>query len=84
MPNIFSLLRGKILCRVLFTTVLVCLDHVSCVGDVDTKEFEALNLFHYSPVDEDGGARHLRTSSHVQLRPDQDKAKQCDKNNSYT
>ena len=25
------------------------------VGDVDTKELEALNLHHYSPVDENGG-----------------------------
>ena len=24
-------------------------------GDVDTKEHEALNLFHYSPIDENGG-----------------------------
>ena len=24
-------------------------------GDVDSKELEALNLFHYSPVDENGG-----------------------------
>ena len=52
MPNIFSLLRGNRFCRALFTTVLVFLDHV---GDVDTKELEALNLFHYSPVDENGG-----------------------------
>ena len=29
MPNLFCLLRGNRFCRALFTTVLVCLDHVS-------------------------------------------------------
>ena len=52
MPNLFSLLRGNRLCRALFTTVLVCFDHVSLL---DTKELEALNLLHYSPIDENGG-----------------------------
>jgi hypothetical protein len=51
MPNLFILPRGNRHYRALFTIVLVCLDHVS---DVDTKEFEALNLLHYSPVDENG------------------------------
>ena len=46
MPNIFSLLRGIRCYRALFMTVLVCLD---------TKELEALNLHHCSPVDENGG-----------------------------
>ena len=50
MPNLFRLLRGKRCCRALFMIVLVCLDH-EFVGDVDTKEFEALNLLLYSPVD---------------------------------
>ena len=53
MPNIFSLLTGNRLCRALFMTVLVYLDHVSLL-DVDTKELEALNLLHYSLVDKNG------------------------------
>ena len=53
MPNIFSLLRGNKFCCSLFTTVLVCLDHVSLL--VDTKELEALSLLHSSPVDKNGG-----------------------------
>ena len=52
MPNLFSLLRGNRFCPALFTTILVYLDHV---GDVDAKELEALNLLHYSPVDENEG-----------------------------
>ena len=55
MPNLFSFLRGNRRCRALFTTVLVCFYHSSLLVDVDTKEFEALNLLHYSPVDENGG-----------------------------
>ena len=31
------------------------LETCSFVGDVDTKELEALNLLHYSPDDENGG-----------------------------
>jgi hypothetical protein len=52
MLNLFSFLRGNRFCHALFTTVLVCLDHV---GDVDTKELEALNLLHCIPVDENRG-----------------------------
>ena len=52
MPNLFSLLMGNRFYRALFLTILVRLDHV---GDVDTKELEALNLLHCSPVDENGG-----------------------------
>ena len=52
MPNLFSLLRGNRFCRTLFTTVMVCLDHVSLSG---TKELEALTVLLYSPVDENGG-----------------------------
>ena len=54
MPNLFSFLRGNRLCRALFTTVLVCLDQSSLLLMWTTKEFEALNLLHYSPVDENG------------------------------
>jgi hypothetical protein len=43
----FSLLRGKKLCRACFSTVMVCLDHVSLM-----VMWTALNLLHYSPVDE--------------------------------
>ena len=52
MPNLFSLLRGNRFFCALFTTVLVYMDHV---GDVEAKGLEALNLLHYSPVDENGG-----------------------------
>ena len=45
MPNIFSVLCGNRSCCALFTTVLMCLD------EVVTRELEALNLLHYSPVD---------------------------------
>ena len=55
MPNLFSLLRGKRCCRALFTTVLVCLDHDSFIGDVDTKELETLDPLHCSPVNVNGG-----------------------------
>ena len=48
MPNLFSFLRGNRLCRALFMTVLVCLGHSSLL------ELEALNLLHYSPVNENG------------------------------
>jgi hypothetical protein len=54
MPNLFSLLGGNRRCRALFTTVLVSLD-VWWISDVDSKELEALNLLHYSPIDENGG-----------------------------
>ena len=47
MPNLFSFPRGNRLCRALFTTALVCLNQSSL-------EFEALNLLHYSEVDENG------------------------------
>ena len=53
MPNLFILLRGNRRC--LFMTVLVCLDQDSLLvtlTPIDTKELEALNLLHYSPVDE--------------------------------
>ena len=50
MPNLFSFLRGNRLCRTLFTIVLVCLDQSSLL----LMEFEALNLLHYSPVDDNG------------------------------
>ena len=45
------------------------------VGDVDTKELEALNLLHYSPVDENGGVlgspfpvvhNHLLCLAHIE------------------
>ena len=44
MPDLFSVMRGK-------GTVVSS----SQLGEVDTKEFEALDLFHYSPIDVDGG-----------------------------
>jgi hypothetical protein len=44
MPNLFSVMRGK-------GTVVSS----SQLGEVDTKEFEALDLFHYSPIYVDGG-----------------------------
>ena len=53
MPNIFSLLRRSRFCRALFTIVVVC--WTMFVGDVEAKELEALNLLHYSSVDENGG-----------------------------
>ena len=55
MPNLFSVLRGNRFCRALFTTVLVYLDHANFVGDVNTKELEALSLLKCSPIDENGG-----------------------------
>ena len=54
MPNVFSLLTGKMCCCALFMTVLVCLDHDSLLV-VDTKEVETLDPLHYSPVDVNGG-----------------------------
>ena len=54
-------------------TVMVCLDHVSLL--VDAKELEALNLLHYSPIDENGGVicplfpavpNHLLCLDHVE------------------
>ena len=75
MPNLFSLLSWNRFCRALFTTVLVCLDHVSLLGNVDTKELEALNLLHYKPIDENGGVlgplfpvvhNHLLCLDHVE------------------
>jgi hypothetical protein len=53
MTNLFSLLKGNRFCCPLIMIVLVCLDHVSLL--VDTKELQALNPLHYSPVDENGG-----------------------------
>ena len=50
MPNI--LLRGNRYCRALFTTVLVCLDHVSLLVMWTPSN---LKLSTYSPVDENGG-----------------------------
>jgi hypothetical protein len=44
--------EGKRHCHALFTMVLMCVDHAS---DVDTKELEALDMFHNSPIDVDGG-----------------------------
>ena len=75
MPNLFRLLRGIRCCCALSTTVLVCLDHDSFFGDVDTKELEALNLLHYRPVNENGGVlgppfpvvhNHLLCLDHVE------------------
>jgi hypothetical protein len=40
---------------------------------------ELFFYFFISPLFNQGG--QLRTSSHLQLRPGQDKGKQCDKNN---
>jgi hypothetical protein len=40
-PNLFSLLRGKRHCCALFTSFL---------SDVDTKELEALDPLHHSPI----------------------------------
>ena len=54
MANLFSQLRGKRLRCALFTTVLVYVDHDRFCDDVDTKELEALNLLHYSPIDVNG------------------------------
>ena len=65
MPNLFSLLRGNRFCRARF----------KFVRDVDTKELEALNLLHFSPVDENGGVlgppfpvvhNHLLCLDHVE------------------
>ena len=55
MPNLFSLLRGNRFCRALFTTVVVCLDHVSLFVMWTAIKLEALNLLHCSPVVENGG-----------------------------
>jgi hypothetical protein len=55
MPNLFSLLRGKRVCRALFLTLLVCLDHDRSF-DVDAEELEALDQLYFSPVDVNGGA----------------------------
>jgi hypothetical protein len=55
MPNLFSLLRGRRRYRAFFTTMLLCVDHVNYRSDVDSKDPEALDLLHYSPVDVDGG-----------------------------
>ena len=54
MPYLFSLLRGNRLCRALFITILVCLDHDSLLV-MWTPRNLTLNLLHYSPVDENGG-----------------------------
>ena len=54
MPNRFSLLSGNGFCRALFDCLGV-LGTCLFVGDVDTKELEALNLRHYSPDNENGG-----------------------------
>ena len=55
MPNPFSLLRGNRFCCALFMTGFVVLGPCLFVGDVNTKELEALNLLHCSTVDENGG-----------------------------
>ena len=52
MQNIFSLLSGNRICRALFTTVLVCLDHNSLLVMWTQGTLKLLN---YSPVDENGG-----------------------------
>ena len=55
MPNLFPLLRGGERCfHALFTTILVCFDHDSLFGDVDTKELEALDPLHFRPVNFNG------------------------------
>ena len=40
-------------------TVLVCLDHDSLLVMWTPRIFEALNLLHYNPVDENGGVLGL-------------------------
>ena len=54
MPNLFSLLRGNRFCHALFTTVFVCLDHVSLLVMWTPRNLK-LNLLYYSPFDENGG-----------------------------
>jgi hypothetical protein len=54
MPNLFSLLKGNRFCCARFTTVLVCLDHVSLLV-MWTPSNLKLNLLHCSPVDENRG-----------------------------
>jgi hypothetical protein len=49
MPNLFSLLREKMFCHALFTTVLVCFDYGRSLVISQT-----LNPLHYSPVDVNG------------------------------
>ena len=75
MLNLFSLLRGNRFCRALFTTVLACLDHVSLLVMWTPRTLEALNLLHYSSVDENGGVlgplfpvvhNHLLCLDHVE------------------
>ena len=52
MPNLFSFLKGNWFC---LHDCLGVLGPCKFVGDVDTKELEALKLLHYSPIDEIGG-----------------------------
>ena len=54
MPNLFSLLKGNRFCCARFTTVLVCLDHVSLLVMWTPRNLK-LNLLHCSPVDENRG-----------------------------
>ena len=73
--SLYSFLRGNGLCRALFTTVLVCLEHSSLLLMWTPRNFEVLNLLHYSPIDENGGVlgppfpvvhNHLLCLDHVE------------------
>ena len=55
MTNLFSLLRWKRRCSILFTTVWVCVKNVISFSDVDAEKLDALDLLHCSPIDVDGG-----------------------------
>ena len=55
MPNLFRLLRGNRFCQARFTTVLVCLNHISLLVMWTPRNFKVSTCSTAAPFDENGG-----------------------------